>query len=204
MPHRYEADHDKPWTIYWIHFKGELAKYYAQDAIVPQTINPGLHSRISNRINLFEELFNSLNAGYSIENLRYAMTLFHHYLGSLRYIQQYREVGKSADSSNAVEAAIHFMKENMERHLTLAEIAAYIGYSESHFSMQFKQKTGHSPLAYYNLLKIQEACNLLDNTPMKLNQICYKLGIDDPYYFSRLFTKIMGMSPRNYRSLQKV
>ena len=204
MPHRYEADHDKPWTIYWIHFKGELAKYYAQDAIAPQTINPGLHSRISNRINLFEELFNSLNAGYSIENLRYAMTLFHHYLGSLRYIQQYREVGKSADSSNAVEAAIHFMKENMERHLTLAEIAAYIGYSESHFSMQFKQKTGHSPLAYYNLLKIQEACNLLDNTPMKLNQICYKLGIDDPYYFSRLFTKIMGMSPRNYRALQKV
>ena len=67
-----------------------------------------------------------------------------------------------------------------------------------------KQKTGHSPLAYYNLLKIQEACNLLDNTPMKLNQICYKLGIDDPYYFSRLFTKIMGMSPRNYRALQKV
>ena len=39
---------------------------------------------------------------------------------------------------------------------------------------------------------------------MKLNQICYKLGIDDPYYFSRLFTKIMGMSPRNYRALQKV
>lgn len=70
--------------------------------------------------------------------------------------------------------------------------------------LQFKASTGHSPLAYFNLLKIQEACRLLDHTSMKLNQVCYKLRIDDPYYFSRLFKKIMGMSPRAYRILQKV
>lgn len=189
---------------YWIHFKGELAKYYAQDAIEPKSINPSIHSRISNRINMFEELFNTLNSSYSMESIRYAMTLFHHYLGSLRYINQYREVGVRPESGDAVEAAIHFMKENIERHLTLQEVADYIGYSASHFSMIFKDKTGHSPLTYFNLLKIRQACYLLDNTSMKLNQVCYKLGIDDPYYFSRLFTKIMGMSPRAYRLLQKV
>ncbi|MGN1265840.1 MAG: AraC family transcriptional regulator [Muribaculaceae bacterium] len=204
LPHRYEADAENPWTIYWIHFKGKLAKYYAQDAIEPHSINPGVHSRISNRINMFEELFVTLNASYSIENLRYAMTLFHHYLGSLRFVQQYRQVGDNRECMSTVDAAIHYMKENIERHLTLQDIAQYLGYSPSHFSMQFKASTGHSPLAYFNLLKIQEACRLLDHTSMKLNQVCYKLGIDDPYYFSRLFKKIMGMSPRAYRTLQKV
>ena len=37
---------------------------------------------------------------------------------------------------------------------------------------------------------------------MKINQICYKVGIADPYYFSRLFTKVIGKSPREYRRAQ--
>ncbi|MBV4004894.1 helix-turn-helix transcriptional regulator, partial [Bacteroides thetaiotaomicron] len=56
---------------------------------------------------------------------------------------------------------------------------------------------------YFNLLKMQQACLLLDTTDMKINQICYKIGIEDTYYFSRLFSKIMGMSPREYRKSKK-
>ena len=160
-------------------------------------------SRISNRINMFEELFETLNSGYSIENIRYAMSLFHHYLASLRYVHQYRSAGEKIDEGNVVEAAIHYMKENIERHMTLQEVADFTGYSASHFSMLFKAKTGHSPLNYINLLKIQRACLLLDTTQMRMNQICHKLGMDDPYYFSRLFSKIMGMSPRAYRTKPK-
>ena len=69
--------------------------------------------------------------------------------------------------------------------------------------MLFKKQTGHSPLTYFNLLKMQQACLLLDTTDMKINQICYKIGIEDTYYFSRLFSKIMGMSPREYRKIEK-
>ena len=49
----------------------------------------------------------------------------------------------------------------------------------------------------------KQACLLLDTTDMKINQICYKIGIEDTYYFSRLFSKIMGMSPREYRKSKK-
>ena len=79
-PHTYQADTAQPWTIYWIHFSGSLAEHYAADTMAPISVNPGLHSRISNRINMFEELFDALNSGYSIENIRYSMSLFHHYL----------------------------------------------------------------------------------------------------------------------------
>lgn len=205
VTHAYASDKSSPWTIYWIHFKGILAPFYAQDASRPMDIKPEQHSRISTRINLFEEIFNTLKNGYSNENLHYAFSMFHFYLGTLRYIQQYRNASNNSqeDEKSAVQLAIHYMKENMEKHLSLQEIADHIGYSASHFSMLFKKQTGHSPLTYFNLLKVQEACLLLDTTDMKINQICYKIGIEDTYYFSRLFSKIMGASPREYRKQKK-
>lgn len=203
-PHAYGSDGATPWTIYWVHFKGNSAMHYTQETQSPINIKPEMHSRINQRISLFEEMFTTLKNGFTNENLRYASSLFHYYLGSLRYLQQYRKANSThVDDESVVEMAIHYMKENMEKHITLQDISNYIGYSSSHFSMLFKNKTGHAPLAYYNLLKIQLACFMLDFTDMKINQICYKIGIEDTYYFSRLFSKITGTSPREYRKQKK-
>ena len=60
VPHSYASNKSTPWTIYWIHFKGILAPFYAKDANRPMDIQPEQHSRISTRINLFEEIFNTL------------------------------------------------------------------------------------------------------------------------------------------------
>lgn len=68
VPHAYAANKATPWTIYWIHFKGTLASYYARNALQPMDIKPEAHSRISHRINLFEEIFNTLKAGFTNEN----------------------------------------------------------------------------------------------------------------------------------------
>ena len=50
VPHAYASDKSYPWTIYWIHFKGILAPFYAQEASRPMDIQPESHSRISTRI----------------------------------------------------------------------------------------------------------------------------------------------------------
>lgn len=202
-PHAYAASETDPWTIYWIHFRGPLARHYAVHAASPQTVAPSMTSRIHLRHELFEEIFAALNSSFTIESLRYAMAAFHHYLASLLYIKVYRITGGKTMGEDVVEATIHFLVENIERHLTLAEIANYSGFSPSRLSAVFKERTGHSPLNYFNLLKVREACRLLETTDMKLNQISYKLGMSDPFYFSRMFSKIMGMSPKAYRTREK-
>ena len=95
------------------------------------------------------------------------------------------------------------MQENVERNLTLEQLATYFKYSPSHFSMLFQKETRMSPINYFIRLKIQKACQFLDFTDMKVNQVCYRVGIEDAYYFSRLFSQIMGMSPSKYRKHKK-
>lgn len=199
QPHAYGADQDNEWTIYWIHFRGNLASIYAQGAQQPQEINISLTSRVSERHNIFEEMFHTLEQGQDVEHLRYSSSLLHHYLASMRYVKQYRQAVKKEETTNVVDAAIHYMKENIENRITIQDVIKYIGYSYSRFATLFKQQTGKSPLNYLNHLKIQRSCVLLKKTNMKINQICYKIGIDDSLYFSRLFSKTMGMSPRDYR-----
>lgn len=205
QPHAYGADEQDAWTIYWVHFSGSHSVVYAEGAQQPQMVRPNLHSRISERNNIFEEIFNTLNQGYSRENLRYASSLLHYYLASMRYLQQYRQAGtqKADADASVVEAAIHYMKENLERRLSLQHVADYTGYSVSHFTMLFKRQTGLSPISYFNHLRIQRACEMLLDTDFHVNQLCHKVGIDDAYYFSRLFTKTMGMSPLDYRKLNR-
>lgn len=200
-PHTYGADEGNEWTIYWFHFRGYLASLYAQGAYKPQEINISTASRISERHNIFEEIFHTLERGQGVENLRYSSSLLHHYLASMRYLEQFRQAVKKEDTGNVVDAAIHYMRENIENRISIQDVIKYIGYSASRFATLFKQQTGKTPLNYFNQLKIQRSCSLLKNTDMKINQICYKIGIDDSLYFSRLFSKMMGMSPRDYREM---
>lgn len=200
-PHAYGASDAEPWTIYWVHFRGSLARHYADGAATPHDVAPSLTSRISQRNALFEEIFDTLEASYAIESLRYAMSSFHHYLASLRYLGAYRSVGKvDATTADMLTAAItRFLEENIERHLTADDLARFTGYSATYLSARFKEHTGYSPLALFSLMKIQRACHLLDHTDMKISTISRKIGIDDPLYFSRLFSKTMGMAPKAYR-----
>lgn len=198
QPHTYAADKEHPWTIYWIHFTGSHAAIYSEQSLEPQDIRPALNSRISERQHVFEEIFSTLERSTDLESLRYASSLLHYYLASMRYLRLYRPDVMPA--STILDAVKHYMEENLEKRLSLEQIAHYTGYSSSHFSSLFRQATGQSPLAYFNRLKIERACQLLANTNMHINQICHKVGFDDAYYFSRLFKQQTGLSPKQFRA----
>lgn len=205
-PCRYAADERNPWTIYWMHIKGNKAEALAQLMGMGEVKNINVEegSRIRDRIQLFEEIYNTLDYSYSTDNLFYAQTVLHHFLGSLLYIKQFRQSAYTYQKEHSVaDSAIHFMRENLEKDIDMDKVAKFTGYGISQFNALFKQQTGLSPKHYFLQLKIREASKYLLLTDVKINQLCYKVGIEDPFYFTRLFTKIMGCSPSEYRKQKK-
>jgi AraC-like DNA-binding protein/mannose-6-phosphate isomerase-like protein (cupin superfamily) len=202
--HKYGSDAVTPWSIYWFHFNGLQAKFYAQKLISPISLESGNTSRNEDRISLFENIYNNLTMGYSIDNLYYASLAIQYFLGSILFQPQYAgKAGEAFMANDTVSLCIHFMNENIENKLTLSDLAQYANLSNSHLTSLFKHKTGYSPIDYFISLKIQKACQYLDHTTMKIAQISPKIGMDDPLYFSRMFQKKMGLSPSEYRKKEK-
>lgn len=204
--HSYGSDAKHTWTIYWIHFDGEKAAFFSEGLEKPLLVSPEKDSRLEDRFKLYEEIFSVLKNGYSKSNLEFSITALFYFFGSLKYLSAYRAsnaISQQTQKRDVAEEAIHFMRENVRKRLTLKEISDYVEFSPSHFSILFQNKTGYSPLNYFIHLKIQEACHHLDFTDMKINQISLLVGFDDPFYFSRLFTKTMGISPSEYREKKK-
>lgn len=194
-PHAYGASDSTPWSIYWIHFQGRLADEYAKGCDVPHDV---VMEGASARNKIFEDIFNVLGKSPERDNLRYASSLFHHYLASLKY--QRKSVSEMQTAPGPDEFIDRYIDDNIEKHITLDELANYCGVSKPAFPSYFKAIKGQSPLTYVNHCRIRKAMELLHTTGLHINQICHKVGIEDCYYFSRKFKEITGVSPRAFRS----
>jgi AraC-like DNA-binding protein len=199
LPHSYGAHPARPWSIYWVHVIGTGIDYFAQQMGKPLPRDAG-DDRL--RITMWEEVYAAAESGYSTENIGVMCMSLWRFLGSFLLAERYCELF-SRQQAQPLNSVIEFMKENVYRRLTLSEIARTINLSVSHFSALFKKQTGYSPLDYFLHLKMQKACQMLDLTGMRIKEICRELGYDDPYFFSRLFKKIMGRSPGQYRDKNK-
>ena len=197
LPHAYGAG-NSAWSIYWMHFKGTMAPLYAAHALTPQTLLPGTASRMEVRTRLFEEIYRHLDEALAPDCLGYATTMLHRFFGSLVFLTAYRADHPTTETT-PVRRAVHFMKENMERQLTANDIAQFAGCTRSVLLHHFQKELHMTPITYLTQLKINYACWLLDNTTLKVNQICHKVGIADPYYFSRVFSRATGLAPLAYR-----
>lgn len=195
-PHTYDADSNNPWSIYWIHFDGTKADDICQT--IPLHASISLRStEKEGRIGMFNDFFQILEKGITSERVLYISMQLWSLLSSFAFSSLYAN-GQDLEQ-NRIEEAIHYMKTQIQSTLTLEEMAQHIQTSSSHFSSIFKNNTGHSPLNYFILLKMQEACRLLSLSGMSIKHIAFHLNYNDPYYFSRIFKKTIGLSPREYR-----
>ena len=198
--HAYGSQNDDPWTIYWVHFTGKQAAQFSfPDNDLLQTT---LFHENDQRVSLFDEIIELLGTGLSSENLSYAMFCLGHLLAMFRYNRIYVK-GRSKVPHDACEKAIAFMQNKVYQKVKLEEIALAAQLSPSHFSSIFKKRTQRAPMEYFIFLKIQKSCHLLDSSNMRIKEISSSLGFEDPYYFSRLFSKVMLVSPVAYRKMRK-
>ncbi len=196
-PHSYTADEKDPWSIYWVHFKGTVSDKIASNIEKKNGLKGVIRFKERN-IELFNEMYTQLEKGYSNDNLMCANMCLWHFFATFLFNDKYDISGKLSNK-DSIDLAIDFLSKHTHSILSLEEIACEVNLSASHFSYLFKKKTGFSPMEYFNHLKVQKACQYLLFTKLRIKEISQEVGIEDQYYFSRMFTKVMGLPPNEYR-----
>ena len=199
VPHGYGTDNKHPWTIYWITFGGESSTEYASYLPANELQTPVAASIRPRVVSLFLELFQILHHGHSARNLIHASKVLEHMLALLFLGNEALVTGPGVPRSRDIARSIQYMRMNLQNNPTVNELAAQTNMSAVQFWRLFKKQTGYAPIEYFIRLKIQLACQYLSTTDRPLKSIADNLGYEDYYYFSRVFRKIMGISPALYR-----
>ncbi|MHC5216589.1 response regulator transcription factor [Enterococcus sp. LJL128] len=101
---------------------------------------------------------------------------------------------------SVITHAINFINENYtDPDISLNMVADELSLSPAHFSTIFSQSLGKTFIEYLTDKRISLAKNLLKETNQKLSEIAFEIGYNDPNYFSFLFKKKQGISPKEYR-----
>lgn len=104
----------------------------------------------------------------------------------------------SEASREAIERAMHYIRKNYRRELSLEELSRTVHMSSHYFSRLFKEVTGLSYVEYLTGIRLECAKELLQKGGGSMKQICIKVGYGDPNYFSRIFKKHVGQTPTEY------
>ncbi len=100
-----------------------------------------------------------------------------------------------------VHKSINFIDHNFMNSITLEDTASKNGMSKFHFSRLFKEKTGLSFKEYLNIRRIHEAKKIFIIERLNVSETCYKVGFNDQSYFCRVFKKLEGYTPSEFKRI---
>lgn len=103
------------------------------------------------------------------------------------------------DPNDSIAQAIRYMNQHLLEPLSVQQVAQAVNLSASHFSRQFKARTGYSPYEYIVLRRIDRAKYLLTSTRQSIKEIAYQIGYNSEENFIHSFQKHVGISPGLFR-----
>lgn len=200
VSHAYKASEATPWTIYWVHFSGDKSEDFIDYLAINSNnyVFPlGIHSRLTSD---FESLLECRQYSYNINAFVHTASLLRQIL---THIAQLQPLAKQQAAHNFDLERVHsLMQARVHEQLELEALAETVSLSKFHFIKKYKELTGTTPINHFIHLKVERACHLLDVTTKSINEISFAVGYEDAYYFSRIFKKIMGISPSQYRRMR--
>ena len=195
----YNSDHTE---VYWIHFSGNDA-----DNILKQHGIGEDTKIISTGTNIiYSDIFKNIINEIQQQRFGYDQMIDSYFRQLLIHISRKKgtsEIKSDSYISTEIELAQQYFDQHYSENINIEEYASSRGMSISWFIRNFKAHTGSTPLQYILNRRITNAQILLESTDYPISEISTIVGYDNQLYFSRLFTKQKGVSPRKYKELIK-
>lgn len=196
--HRYRPNTESGWHEYWMGFKGNYANELMRNDffdVKDPFIKVGLSSEL---LNLFHKLietvqtaqsgYQQISAGITLQILGYLYSV------SLNSQQEKTPIGR------LIEKAKFLLQESIEKNIDLEKMASELPMGYSSFRKEFKKLTGEPPNQFVLNLRLNRAKYLLESSTFSINEIAAQTGFESAFYFSKLFKKKNGVSPKFYRN----
>ncbi|WP_078381984.1 response regulator transcription factor [Sutcliffiella halmapala] len=117
-------------------------------------------------------------------------------------LKKYSQLGRYSDQ---VMSALQIIHQEYSKKLTLDYLASKIHINSAYLSRKFQEEVGLGFSEYLNDYRLKEAQKLLVDFPnLSINVISEKCGFNSQHYFSQIFRKVTGFSPRDFRSKEKI
>ena len=196
----YRADEKQPWSYCWVGFHGVKAPSFIKQAGLSLE-NPVFSYTRDNRLKeCIQDLVqsNPLAKGGDLK-LTSLLYLFMYLLVD-NALTPLPETGSEHIKETYVRKAVEYMRMNYPRNISISGVAQYVGLDRSYFYTLFKKFTEMSPQEFLVMLRMEKACELLAHTGLSVGHVSRSVGYNDPLLFSKMFRRIKGKSPVNYRS----
>lgn len=184
---------DRPWHFYSLSFDicfdDEASRRYL-DSLESIIHSPNLQLLKSQ----FSELFHTWTGrrnGYRVHCKSLVMDILY------RILKERDKARFNSSQYQAIEKVIALIQSDFTRSYSIEELARYASLSPSHFRLLFKQITGMTSVQYHNHIRLYRARDLLASGECNVTEAALAVGFQDIFYFSRLFKKTLGQSPRS-------
>ena len=198
--HEYGASKMHPWSYYYIHYEGALAVDYTRMLLDEVECGTCWIKETHEYLKCFSMILENLEKGWTYPNMVMASAEFHKLLAWIYLKKQHDATGVERVSKEArVQAVADMIEENPRNNISVLEMARAANLSNSRFRELFKALIGMSPKQFCLHVQIEKAKQLLASSEMCIHEISECVGTPDPHYFSRIFSRKVGVSPSGYR-----
>jgi len=135
-----------------------------------------------------------LRVGVDIDRIKNLLTSL------LERVVEFRDAAAGSKYSDIIIKAQEYIKNNYSiKDISLHTVAKEVSISPNHFSTIFSRETGETFISYLTGVRIEQAKVLLKTTQLRTSDIGYEVGYNDTQYFSYVFKKQTGMTPKEFR-----
>ena len=198
-PHSYSTGTDDPWTLWWLHVRGRaLPEFLAAAGMTGEAPVRNL-SDVFGVVALVAEVLKWMERDSTKGSLLAAAGAAWHLMALL---VSDRSAGD--ERSTSIDRVAEFMRDHPEERIEVADLAAMVRLSPSHFAALFKRQFGYPVLQYQTQLRMARARELLDTTSRPIADVAAAVGYADSFYFARQFKRVHGMTPLVFRRRNRV
>ena len=168
---------------------------FTEDVIVQDC-----HIEVRRFLEISQEMVRKPQMSYSNELYRLSLSLQFLALAVESYQNQNGKTGlyKQLSTDDLIDYAIKYINANYAM-VKIREVADYVNLNRTYFTEQFKRRVFMSPQEYLMKIRMEHACQLLEETQLPVNMIAGNVGYENPLTFSKIFKQKYGVGPKEYR-----